>query len=1194
MKKHIWIKIIVSSFMAYLLILVGGAVPAHAAPPAAFERTELVTGLNQPTAFRQMPDGRIFIAEKSGAIKVYQDNQLDPQPLITLLVLQSDTNEERGLLGIEPDPNFATNGYLYVAYTSAGNHDRLSRITVTGNTADPASEVVLLESTQAGNIFHHGGEVRFGPDGKLYWGMGMNTDNTNSQNLTNVHGKIMRLNTDGSAPADNPFLTTPNAVPQIWAYGLRNPFRFTFTPNNKLLAADVGGDKWEELDIVTRGGNYGWPLAEGNCASCAFVNPIYSYAHTAPPEKAGSITGVMVYTGNTFPASYKNKVFIADYTLGFIRDLTFDSDYSTFISEETFDANAGTVVQLEQGQDGNIYQLNIYPGTLSKISPSGGNRAPVAAITATPSNGLAPLPVSFSSSGSSDPDGNTLTYAWDFGDGTTSTAPNPQKTYTTTGTYNATLTVSDGTKTNQAVQKITVGSTAPTATILSPTDQSKYNAGDTINFSGSGTDAEDATLPDSAFTWKVVFHHGTHTHPFRDNITGKTGSIQIPRSADNISTTWYRIELTVTDSSGLATTKTIDIYPNLVNLTFNANYPDATYTVDGIPHQGVLTESAVVGVERAVGATSPQYTADSQYIYNNWSDGGAQSHTIVTPAQDATFTLNYNKSSVPPSPWEAGDIGHITVPGYTSYDNGIFTVRGSGGDIWATVDEMQFVHQPVGGDSEVTARVTSQTNTNEWAKAGVMFKESTISGSKYVMLAVTPSHGIRFQYNFNGESGSADYTFPNGWLKLTRTGNTFKGYSSTDGNAWTLVGQVTLNDMPANMLGGLVVNSHQYDALNTSVFDNVSVKTNQEWTNQDIGAPAITGSTSITNGLYTIKGAGNDIWGTDDQFQYNYQSLPADGEITARVTSFTNTGGSDGWAKAGVIIKQSTTAGSPYALLAITPSHSTTFQSGFNQSVSSPNSYVYPNVWLKIKRTGNVITSYSSSDGQTWAQVGSTNVTLTGTPLIGLFVGSHNGAQASTATFDNVTITRTTADPIVAPWSQTDIGNPQLAGSGSYANGTFTIRGGGNDIWQTADQSHYVSQTLPSNGEIIARVKSQSNSDSWAKSGIMIKDSTVAGSNYALLAVTPGHGTTFQYNYTHDTAATQNAAAPPNAWLKLTRVRDIITAYTSLDGQVWTQVGSASISFGANIKIGMVVVSHNGSVLNESVFDNVTVTNYSV
>ena len=1192
MRKRVWVNVVLTGIIACVFYTLGGAAPARAALPADFERTELVTGLDQPTAFRQMPDGRIFIAEKGGAIKVYEDDHLNPQPVITLVVLKTDTDEERGLLGIEPDPNFETNGYLYVAYTSAGNHDRLSRVTVQGDTADPASEVVLLESTQAGNIYHHGGEVRFGPDGKLYWGMGMNTDNANSQNLTNVHGKIMRLNVDGSAPADNPFLTTPNAVPQIWAYGLRNPFRFTFTPNNKLLAADVGGDKWEELDIVTRGGNYGWPLAEGTCATCAFINPIYTYAHTAPPEKAGSITAAMVYTGDTFPAKYKNKVFIADYALGFIRDLTFDSDYSTFIEEETFDADAGTVVQLEQGQDGNIYQLNIYPGVLSRISPSGGNRAPKAVIAATPSNGLAPLNVAFSSAGSNDPDGTPLTYAWNFGDGTTSTAANPQKTYTANGTYTATLTVSDGAKTDQATQKITVGSTVPIATIISPTSQSKYNAGDTISFSGTGSDAEDSALPDSAFTWKVVFHHAQHTHPFRDNIVGKTGSFQIPRSSDNIATTWYRIELTVTDSSGLATTKIVDVYPNLVNLTFTSNYPDATYTVDGIPRQGTTTESAVVGVERAVGAPSPQYTQDSQYIYNNWSDGQAQNHTITTLGTDATYTVNFNKSSTPPSPWEASDIGHITVPGYTSYDNGVFTVRGSGGDIWATVDEFQFVHQPVGGDSEIIARVTSQSNTNEWAKAGVMMKESTTSGSKYVMIAVTPSHGIRFQYNFNGESGSAEYTFPNGWVKLTRTGSTFKGYSSTDGVNWTLVGQVTLNDMPTNMLGGLVVNSHQYDALNTSVFDNVSVKTNQEWTNRDVGAPAIAGSTSISNGLYTVTGAGNDIWGTDDQFQYNYQSLPADGEITARVTSFANTAGSDGWAKAGVMIKQSTTAGSPYALLAITPSHGVTFQHSFNQSISSPNNYFYPNVWLKIKRTGSVITSYASNDGQTWTQVGSATLALTGTPLIGLFVGSHNGGQASTATFDSVTVTRVAGDPVPAPWTQTDIGSPQLAGSGMYSNGTFTIRGAGNDIWQTADQSHFVSQNLPANGEIIARVKSQSSSDSWAKSGIMIKESTAAGSNYALLAVTPGHGTAFQYNYTHDVAVGVSAA-PPNAWLKLTRVRDIVTAYTSADGQTWTQVGSASISFGSNVRIGMVVCSHNGSVLNESVFDNLKVIQYA-
>ena len=162
-------------------IVTGGAAPMQAVVaaaadpsglPAEFERTTIVSGLNQPTAFRFLPDGRILIAEKGGAIKVVQNGQLQTDPLITLIVLQTDTDEERGLLGIEPDPNFATNGYLYVSYTTAENYDRLSRITVVGDTADPASEVVLLESDQLGNIYHHGGEIHFGPDGKLLLGHG--------------------------------------------------------------------------------------------------------------------------------------------------------------------------------------------------------------------------------------------------------------------------------------------------------------------------------------------------------------------------------------------------------------------------------------------------------------------------------------------------------------------------------------------------------------------------------------------------------------------------------------------------------------------------------------------------------------------------------------------------------------------------------------------------------------------------------------------------------------------------------------------------------------------------------------------------------------------------------------------------------------------------------------------------------------
>lgn len=1157
----------------------------HTGLPDDLERTTLASGLVQPTDFRFLPDGRILISEKGGAIKLVEDGHLHDTPVITLVVLPTDTDEERGLLGIEVDPDFEHNGYLYASYTTAQNHDRLSRFTVTGETADPASELVLLESDQLGNIYHHGGDIHFGPDGKLYWAMGMNTYNPNSQNLANVHGKILRLNPDGTVPADDPFVNTPGAVPQIWAYGLRNPFRFTFTPDGQLLAGDVGGDAFEELDIVTRGANYGWPLAEGVCDGCAYANPIYTYPHTPPPAKAGSITSVMVYTGSALPEEYRNKVFIADYTLGWIKALTFDPQYSSFISEHMVDDSAGTTVKLAQGPDGNIYQLNIFPGTLSRISASGGNRAPSAVITATPTNGLSPLSIDFSSRNSADPDPNTtLTYAWDFGDGRTSTEANPTRVYTANGSYDVTLTVSDGEKTGRAIQRIVVGSTAPTARIVTPANNAPYSAGDVVSFTGVGTDAEDGALPASAYRWDVVFHHADHVHPFRSNIVGPDGSVEIPRSADNIDTTYYRLTLTVTDSTGLSATDSVDIKPRLVTMTFDASDPNASYTIDGIPRRGRYTEQGVVGVERVIGAVSPQYLSDGQLVFNSWSDGQSASHTITTPAAGGSYTVTYDKFVTPPAPWHEGDVGHPTVSGYASYDNGVFTVRGAGGDIWGPTDEFHYLSQPFSGDGTVIARVTSQTRTDDWAKSGIIIKESTEAGSKYALLAVTPANGTTFQYDFDGDGGSAPYTLPNAWLKLTREGDVFRGYTSANGADWTLVGQTTI-EMGSVVTAGLAVTSHKYDTLNTTRFDHVSVISDQEWRSTDVGSPKLTGSTAISAGTQVLTGGGDDIWGAADQFHYSYQALPADGQIVTHIGSLTGT--TDGWAKAGILIKQSATAGAPYALLATTPQNGINFQYGFDHNVAALTTTAS---WLKIVRTGHTVTGLVSDDGQSWTEVGAASLDLGSDAVIGLFVCSHNGSQVATAAFDHTVVSKgTTASGLPAPWVGGDVGGPRLTGSASYKAGTFTVNGAGDDIWADSDQFHYVHQHLAGNGEIVARVTDQEiGTDGWAKSGVMIKQSTAAGAPYVLLAVTPEHGVTLQSDFSIDAGST--SYTPGNAWLKLTRVGDVVSAYTSSDGTVWNRVGTVPVTWARDAEIGLFVTSHNGSQVNTTLFDNVVVT----
>lgn len=623
--------------------------PAAGLPPE-LERTVIVSGLYEPVDFRFLPDGSgILIAEKGGAIKLFQEDQ----GTTTLVELPTKTDFESGIGGIEVDPNFAENHYVYVSYTNGNDVDVLSRFTLTGDAATIlASEQVLIASDQTAGPIHHGGEIYYednpgdSPD-YIYWAKGDNSVGTNAQDLTNIHGKILRIQADGTIPTDNPFYDTPGARQEIWAYGLRNPFRFDVAPNGQLLVADVGDTAWEELNVVTKGANYGWPGAEGVCLGCGYVNPIYTYDHNTPAGTA-SITSVLVYTGDALPEQYRGKVFIADYALGWIKTLSLDEDYDSYISEQPFDGQAGTPVRLIQGPDGNIYQLNIYPGELSMIALSGGNRAPTAVLTATPTNGYSPLVVNFSSQGSADPDpGTTLTYHWDFGDGTTSTQANPTKTYSENGTYTVTLTVSDGEKTGQDTQSVTVGSTAPrdltiTTGLGDPLDNSKYNAGDTISFTGAASD-QDETLPDSAYNWTVVFHHADHIHPVTSNVVGKTGSITVPTDPHNSADTWYEIRLTVTDSSGLSTTSSANVYPNTVTQTWTASDPDAVFTIDGKPYTGSYTETSVVGVERTVGVTSPQVVDDGQLVFVSWSDGGAQTHTIVTPGADATYVVNFTK-----------------------------------------------------------------------------------------------------------------------------------------------------------------------------------------------------------------------------------------------------------------------------------------------------------------------------------------------------------------------------------------------------------------------------------------------------------------------------------------------------------------------------------------------------------------------
>ncbi|HAV63468.1 MAG TPA: hypothetical protein DCY13_14010, partial [Verrucomicrobiales bacterium] len=254
--------------------------------PSGFTAETVVAGINAATALTIAPDGRVFLAEQTGALRVFKDDRVLPEPALDL-GKRLDTYWERGLIGVTLHPEFPRTPYLFVVYVAKEPfaHHVVSRFTVTGDCIDPASELVLLKGDDQATMGgfkpsgHQGGPIRVGPDGKLYIGLGEQTASKPSQALDTLIGKILRINLDGSIPEDNPLYTqTTGKYRAIWAYGIRNPFGLVFEPgNDRLWITDVGQTSWEEVNVITRGGNYGWPEAEGVSDNPNFINPVHAY-----------------------------------------------------------------------------------------------------------------------------------------------------------------------------------------------------------------------------------------------------------------------------------------------------------------------------------------------------------------------------------------------------------------------------------------------------------------------------------------------------------------------------------------------------------------------------------------------------------------------------------------------------------------------------------------------------------------------------------------------------------------------------------------------------------------------------------------------------------------------------------------------------------------------------------------------------
>lgn len=372
-----------------------------------------------------------------------------------------------------------------------------------------------------------------------------------------------------------------------------------------------------------------------------------------------------------------------------------------------------------------------------------------------------------------------------------------------------------------------------------------------------------------------------------------------------------------------------------------------------------------------------------------------------------------------PSPWTSRDIGSPAIAGSTTFaPPSSLTLRAAGADIWGSSDQFHFVYVPVPGDVDVRARVDSIAGTSTWAKAGVMIRASLTAESAHAFTLVSYSKGLAFQrrpatgglsVNTAGELAGAPR-----WVRLVRLGTQVTSYSSVDGVTWTTIGSDTIQ-LGATAYVGFAATSRNAYALGTATLSQAVLSVPSTLpdgqASADIGSPAIAGSASFSGDTYTITGAGADIWGTADQFHYVYQQAAGDIDVKVRIASVSY---ADRWSKAGVMIRGSLQPDSAHAMAIVSAGRGYAFQrrgvdGGTSAGTSGSNGV--PPGWVRLKRSGSLITAYQSADGVTWTVIGSDAIALNDQVYVGIAVTSHAPAAATTIKADSFRVVQSAPAP---------------------------------------------------------------------------------------------------------------------------------------------------------------------------------------
>ena len=437
----------------------------------------------------------------------------------------------------------------------------------------------------------------------------------------------------------------------------------------------MGWNTTEEINRVVDSAdstveNFGWPCHEGSArqagydaanlniceslyASGGVTTPFFNYAHAAKvtpedpcPVGTSSASGMAFNPpGSTLPAEFDGALFFADYA----RNCIWVMERSGGVLPSTsrirwFRSGAAMPVDIQFGPGNDLFYADVWGGTIKRIHYTQGNQPPRAVALATPTSGPAPLPVQYDARQSTDPDGDALTYAWDTdGDGAfdDSTTALQRWTYGTPGTYAVGLKVTDskGASSTDAVA-ITVGNSAPVATISSPSPGLRWRVGQSISFAGSATDTQDGTIPASRLDWSLVLHHcpsACHAHTLQSFSDVSAGSFAAP---DHEYPSYLELTLTAADSGGLTDTQAVRLDPRTVILSMGSSPSGLTLALGGAARTTPFAATVIEGSANTISAPTPQTLSGATYDFRSWSDGGAGTHGI-TAAASRTLTATY-------------------------------------------------------------------------------------------------------------------------------------------------------------------------------------------------------------------------------------------------------------------------------------------------------------------------------------------------------------------------------------------------------------------------------------------------------------------------------------------------------------------------------------------------------------------------